>query len=66
MNWEYAENGAIYVTNIEIFNKYRCRLGGKIGFHVMPKERSLEIDTMMDFFLVERVMEYIRGGENGN
>jgi anaerobic magnesium-protoporphyrin IX monomethyl ester cyclase len=60
--WEYTENGAIYVTRTEFLKKGKNRLGGRIGFHVMPRERSFEIDTQFDFFVAENAMKYAMGG----
>ncbi len=51
--WEYVENGSIYITNKKIFLEENSRLGGKISKYIMPKWMSFEIDTPFDFELVE-------------
>tara|TARA_Y100000590_G_scaffold382603_1_gene452677 strand:+ start:9523 stop:10191 length:669 start_codon:yes stop_codon:yes gene_type:complete len=42
------ENGAIYLSKLEGFLKYNNRLFGKIGYSVMTKRNSLEIDYAED------------------
>ena len=54
---EYQENGAIFVTRLEILLQGHNRLGGKVGLYVMPREESCEIDSEFDLWSCE---EYIR------
>lgn len=51
----YKENGAIYWMKRYVLEKMQCRLGGNVGLYVMPKERSLEIDDPLDWFITESV-----------
>ncbi len=44
-----VENGAFYIFKNSKFHKYNNRLFGKIGSFIMPKERSIEIDSLADF-----------------
>lgn len=44
----YVENGAIYAFKSDGFKINKNRLFGKIGTVVMPKERSIDIDTKKD------------------
>lgn len=53
---EFIENGAIYITNYESFQKSHCRISGKIGLYIMPEELSLEIDSSYDLFLAEQLL----------
>ena len=53
--WEYVENGSIYVSRKDILMKEHNWLFGKIGFFVMPKIRSFEIDTPEDFVIAEKL-----------
>lgn len=55
-NSEYEENGAIYFVKQEIFIKNNNRLGGNIAYYVMPKERSLEIDTLLDLKIAKMIL----------
>lgn len=52
MNY-YVENGSIYVFKRDIFMKEQCRMFGKKGLYIMPKERSVDIDTEEDFEYLE-------------
>ncbi len=47
------ENGAFYITNIDILQKYKNRLGGKIGVYEMAPETAVEIDEPEDWLIVE-------------
>lgn len=53
--WEFIENGSIYITKRNILLKENNRLGGKIMTYVMPEWASFEIDTQFDFELVEYI-----------
>ena len=49
----YAANGAIYIADVDWFRENRTFIGkGSIGFF-MPKDRSIDIDTLLDFRLAE-------------
>lgn len=60
--WEFIENGAIYVTRTEIYKHEKNRLGGKIAFYIQPPECAFQIDNQFDWELVEYLMKkyYIR------
>jgi N-acylneuraminate cytidylyltransferase len=49
MEPEYAENGAIYGMLTSGFLEHKHRFFGKTVLHVMPEERSWEIDSPTDF-----------------
>lgn len=57
----YKENGAIYFFKKYVLQTTGCRLGGAIGLYVMPPERSLELDTPLDWFIAEKVSEQWAG-----
>lgn len=57
---EYSENGAVYTMRTEGFLEAKHRFFGKTAAHIMPEERSWEIDSPADFavagvFLRERL-----------
>lgn len=53
---EYRENGSIYVVKSEDLLTTKCRLNGRIGIHIMEEETGYEIDTPVDFKIVEELM----------
>lgn len=53
---EYQENGSIYVMKTDELMKNHCRLNGKIGVHVMDEKTSYEIDTFIDFTIIEQLL----------
>ena len=53
----YSENGAFYITSKKDFLKTGNIANGDIGFIVMPKRLSFEIDTYEDFEIVEKLVE---------
>ena len=53
----FMENGAFYITKLEILKKYKCRLGGKIDLFEMSQENAIEIDEEEDWDLVSNLIE---------
>ncbi|MGJ8642786.1 MAG: cytidylyltransferase domain-containing protein [Luteolibacter sp.] len=53
MDPEYAENGAIYGMRTQGFLDSKHRFFGKTLIHVMPEQRSWEIDSPTDFKIAE-------------
>tara|TARA_B100000378_G_scaffold61892_1_gene46232 strand:- start:375 stop:1046 length:672 start_codon:yes stop_codon:yes gene_type:complete len=51
------ENGAIFATKTKCFIKSRCRISGKIGFYVMPLEKSYNIDSQKDLKAIRKFLK---------
>ena len=56
-DWEYVENGSIYITSKKILKEEKNRLGGKILLYLMPEEYSFEIDSHYDWNFAEFIMK---------
>lgn len=48
-----AQNGAIYITSVPYFRETGKLVGEKGLIHMMPKERSLDIDDYMDYLAAQ-------------
>ena len=49
----YVRNGAIYVFNLNNINKFKNIYGKKVLSYIMPQNRSINLDTMDDWKLIE-------------
>ena len=56
MKKQIIENGSIYIFKTDGFMKSKCRLFGKIGFHLMKKEHSFQIDEKEDVKLIKKLI----------
>jgi N-acylneuraminate cytidylyltransferase len=56
-NW-YAENGAFYITSREDFLVANKLVNGEVGFVMMPKIISFEIDDYEDLEIVRSILKY--------
>ena len=57
----YALNGALYLAGIAWLQATRSFLSPETVAHVMPPERSVDIDTPLDW----RWAEFLMGGGHG-
>jgi len=53
----FQVNGAVYVTSKNMIMNHNTIFGKKISAYVMPQERSVDLDTMVDFKLAEILMK---------
>jgi N-acylneuraminate cytidylyltransferase len=53
---QYLETGAVYVMRTKGFKEAGHRFFGKIAMYVMPSERCLEIDELIDLRIAEVLM----------
>jgi CMP-N,N'-diacetyllegionaminic acid synthase len=52
----YLPNGAVYAVRVAWLRRHRAFVGtGSLGY-VMPPERSVDIDTLLDFRLAEAIL----------
>ena len=53
----YIETGSMFITTKKKLLKTRNRISGKIGFLILPKIRSFDIDTYDDLELVSHLIK---------
>lgn len=53
----YVRNGSLYATRRKTLFEKKSLAGDKIIPYIMPRERSVNIDTGFDLWLAERVLE---------
>lgn len=53
----YALNGAVYVAETEWLKRSKSFLAAGVVAHIMPGERSLDIDTELDLYLAEAMLK---------
>lgn len=54
----YRLNGAIYMLNVNVLDKIQELYGKKSYAYIMPRERSVDIDTMWDFEYAEFLLRH--------
>ena len=53
---QFRENGSFYIFKPWVLDELNNRLGGKISCYEMQPESALEIDSKLDFDLIESLM----------
>ena len=61
----YALDGSLYISNIAALRRERGFCHGRTLPHVMPHEKSLEVDDLTDFILIEALMTQKIGHNRG-
>lgn len=52
----YVRNGALYITSVALLTQRRLIIGDKPLLYVMPKERSVDLDSMADYEYLQWLM----------
>jgi len=55
-----SENGAFYIMKRRLLEDEGCRLGGRIGCYTMPEHTGPEIDSELDWMVVESIAEQLQ------
>lgn len=59
----YRINGAIYLSKVEYYKKYKNFYGKNSFAYIMDKEKSVDIDTILDFKFAEFLMDLKKNKE---
>lgn len=56
----------VIVTRIDVIREFNSLTGDRVRYHIIPQERAVDIDSPMDFHIVEQLMKKfgILDGEN--
>ena len=57
----YVRNGALYISEKEMLKSSKHIIGDVPLLYVMPKERSVDVDTIQDFEYIEWLMKKRKG-----
>jgi CMP-N,N'-diacetyllegionaminic acid synthase len=57
MELQYKENGSFYIFKPEVLDRFGNRLGGKIELFEMPEKCAYEIDSFVDFAIIETLIK---------
>jgi CMP-N-acetylneuraminic acid synthetase len=55
----YLPNGAIFISKVDDLMKLKSFYGKKILPYIMPSNRSIDIDTELDFKLIELILREV-------
>ncbi len=53
----YIPNGAIFISTPQVLQKYKSFYCNPILPYIMPKERSIDIDSQLDLMLAEEIIK---------
>ena len=53
----YDMNASIYIWSRDFLLKENSLFAGRLGFYEMPEERSIDIDSQLDWEVVQMIME---------
>lgn len=57
----YYENGSLYITRTEIYEREHNRIGGRVSLFVMDEAEGVDIDTLVDLRVAEQVLADLQG-----
>ena len=60
---KYRENGSLYLTRTEIYEREHNRLGGHIELFVLDDVEAVDVDTPSDFLRAEAALRRVTGSD---
>lgn len=55
---EFAENGAIYITDVEAYLRTENLMCGRTDLYEMSERSTVDIDTLFDLWVAEQTLQY--------
>ena len=55
--WFMFDNGNLYLTNVNVLLKTKCRIGDKLEVFITSEAEGYQIDTPLDFKIMETIMK---------
>ena len=56
---QFKENKAVYTFWAHDLIELKCRINGRVGAHLMPATRSIDIDSLEDFIIAEAIAQSV-------
>lgn len=57
---QFKENKAVYTFWAHDLIDSKCRINGRVGAHLMPATRSIDIDSLEDFIIAEAIAQSLK------
>ena len=54
----YAVNGAVYAARVNWFKEHKTFVGPKTKAYIMPRRRSVDIDSEWDLTIMQAALDY--------
>jgi N-acylneuraminate cytidylyltransferase len=58
-NWNYFDNGNVYISNVEMLLETKCRLGDNPRVFVISELEGIQIDTMQQLYMCDAILRSI-------
>jgi len=55
---EFTENGAIYISEVDVYLQTENLMGGKTELYEISERSAVDIDTPFDLWLAEKILQY--------
>lgn len=55
----YRLNGAIYLSKVDYFMKFKNFFGKKSYAYIMDQKKSIDIDTELDFIIAKTILDFV-------
>ncbi|WP_407939133.1 acylneuraminate cytidylyltransferase family protein [Microbacterium mangrovi] len=64
-DYRYFENGSLYITRTEVYERLGNRIGGRTGLFVLDEREAVDIDSVVDLRVAEQILAELVAHRNG-